>query len=146
MTDDMKQLCAAIGHALLVLAGEDAQPKPEKPKRQGQRPIKELTCIVCGAAFKTQSPRAMLCPHCRILRTNGNRQFLEAFSAAKRRQDTQEQPQDTPPLVSFLLDPPPPDKIRCERMHATIPATMCGTRGECKGKPTCKNLPSRLQS
>ena len=136
MTSDMKQLCATIGRALLALAGEQAQepqaePEQRQKRRYPPRPVHTNTCIVCGAEYQTSSPRAELCPHCRILRTNRNRAFMEVYRKAKL--GTQE------PKPQSVL--PPAEKVRCERMHATIPAAMCGTRGECQGKPLCKNLP-----
>ena len=136
MTDDMKALCATIGHALLTFAGENApapQQEPEKPKkRYAQRPVRAAACIVCGAEYQTSSARAELCPHCRILRTNKNRAFLEQYRRAKlgiQSPDQEPQPEQ------------PSGMVRCDRMHATIPATMCGTRGECMGYPLCPNLP-----
>ena len=144
MTSDMKQLCATIGRALLALAGEQAQEPQVEPEQKAKgryppRPVRTATCIVCGAEYQTSSARAELCPHCRILRTNRNRAFMEAYKKAKL--GTQEPvPQDVPPLVNFLSNQPPAEKVRCERMHAWISPVICGTRGECQGKPLCPHL------
>ena len=143
MTSDMKTLCATIGRALLALAGEQAQepqaePEQKQKRRYPPRPVHTAACIVCGAEYQTSSPRAELCPHCRILRTNRNRAFMEQYRRAKL---GIQEPLNPPPLVEFLLNPPPAEKVRCERMHATIPAALCGTRGECQGKPLCPHLP-----
>ena len=141
----MKTLCITIGRALLALAGEQPQPKaeqePKPKKRYAQRPVKEQTCIVCGAEYQTSSARAELCPHCRILRTNRNRAFMEAYRKAKHGMQEQE-PQEAQPLAEFLMSTPQADKIRCERMHAWIAPVICGTRDFCQGKPSCPNLPS----
>ena len=133
MTHDMKQLCATIGRALLALAGEQeqepqAEPEQKAKRRYPPRPVHTNTCIVCGAEYQTSSTRAELCPHCRILRTNRNRAFMEAYRKAKL--GTQE-PSNQPPA----------EKVRCERMHVWISPVICGTRGECQGKPLCPNLP-----
>ena len=145
MNQDMKQLCATIGRALLTLAGEQAQEPQAEPEQKAKRkypprPVRTATCIVCGAEYQASSARAELCPHCRILRTNRNRAFMEAYRKAKLGMQEPE-PQDIPPLVEFLLNPPPAEKIRCDRMHAWITPDICGTRGECQGKPLCPNLP-----
>lgn len=137
MTSDMKTLCATIGRALLALAGEaepqpQAEPEPKQKRRYPPRPVRTAACIVCGAEYQTSSPRAEICPHCRILRTNRNRAFMEAYRKAKLGlQEPEPQPEAQPSG----------GMVRCERMHATIPATICGTRGECQGKPLCPNLP-----
>ena len=136
MNQDMKQLCATIGRALLAIAGEQAQepqaePEQKAKRRYPPRPVRTAACIVCGAEYKTSSARAELCPHCRILRTNRNRAFMEAYRKAKL--GIQEPvPQEVPQPAGI---------VRCERMHATIPAALCGTREECQGKPLCPNLP-----
>lgn len=135
MNQDMKQLCATIGRALLALAGEQAQepqaePEQKAKRRYPPRPVHTNTCIVCGAEYQTSSQRAELCPHCRILRTNRNRVFMEAYRKAKS--GTQEpEPQNVPPA----------EKVRCERMHAWISPVICGTRDFCQGKPLCPNSP-----
>ena len=136
MTNDMKQFCATIGRALLALAGEQAQepqaePEQKAKRRYPPRPVRTAACIVCGAEYQTSSPRAELCPHCRILRTNRNRAFMEAYRKAKL--GAQE------PKPQSVL--PSAEKVRCERMHAWISSVICGTRGECQGKPLCPNLP-----
>lgn len=136
MTQDMKQICATIGRALLALAGEQAQePQAEQEqkakRRYPPRPVHTAVCIVCGAEYQTSSPRAELCPHCRILRTNRNRAFIEAYRKAKLGMQEPE-PHDVLP---------PTEKVRCERMHAWISPVICGTRGECHGKPLCPHLP-----
>lgn len=133
MNQDMKIICATIGRALLTLAGEQesqAEPELKAKRRYPPRPVRTAACIVCGAEYQTSSPRAELCPHCRILRTNRNRVFMEAYRKAKL--GTQE-----PEPQSVL---PPAEKVRCERMHAWISPVICGTRGECQGKPLCPQL------
>lgn len=136
MNQDMKTLCATIGRALLAIAGEQepqpqAEPEQKAKRRYPPRPSHTNACIVCGAEYQTSSARAELCPHCRILRTNRNRAFMEAYRKAKL--GTQEPvPQEAPHPAGI---------VRCERMHATIPADLCGTREECQGKPLCPHLP-----
>ena len=144
MTQDMKQLCATIGRALLAIAGEQAQepqaePEQKQKRRYPPRPVRTATCIVCGAEYQTSSARAELCPHCRLLRTNRNRAFMEQYRRAKLGIQEPEQ-QETQQLVNQ----PPAEKIRCERMHAWISPVICGTRGECQGKPLCPNMPGEL--
>ena len=141
----MKILCATIGRALLTLAGEQAQepqaePEQKAKRRYPPRPVHTAACIVCGAEYQTSSARAELCPHCRILRTNRNRAFMKAYRKAKL--GTQE-PSNQPQPVNFLSNQPPAEKVRCERMHAWISPVICGTRGECQGKPLCPHLPAQ---
>ena len=149
MTTTTRDFIAALGRLLLEIAGEDApapapapapaEPKPaaapeEKPadpqpkRRYSMPPRKEIdwVCQDCGATFKTKSKLAKRCPACRYKNSIGKLGKLTAKNAGV-----------TQPA------PVPDGKIRCERMHATIPATMCGTREECHGNPLCPHLPKR---
>lgn len=137
MNDDLKQLCATIGRALLAFAGEQ---QAEPQRRRYKLPERSIACAVCGTIFQTHGGRAKYCPACahKIQLDKLNR-LVERRKAAKTQQEPV--PQDMPPLVEFLLNPPPAEKVRCERMHAWITPDVCGTRGECQGKPLCPNLP-----
>ena len=139
MNEDLRQLILAFGRCLISLAGEAPAPvqaspaaapeppadpeekpaDPEPPKRKHvMPPRKEIdwVCQDCGATFKTKSKLAKRCPKCRYLNSMGKLGKLTAKKTGV--------PQPAP-----VAD----GKIRCERMHATIPADICGTREECRG-------------
>ena len=142
MTDDFRQLLAAIGRCLIAIAGEDApaqapapaapaaqasaepdpqteKPEDPQPKRRyvmPPRPEFDWVCQDCGATFRTKSKLAKRCPTCRYKNSIGK---LDKLTAKKT----------GVPQAAPVAD----GKIRCERMHATIPAAMCGTREECRG-------------
>ena len=87
---------------------------------------------------KTRGNRAKYCPACAARIQLDKLRTLENRKKAAKAQEPQP---EMPPLVDFLLNPPPAEKIRCDRMHAWITPDVCGTRGECQGKPLCPNLP-----
>lgn len=135
MTSDIKILCATIGRALLALAGEVELQAAQEPAQEAAAPEKKrksgytlpehpVICSVCGANFMGRGNRVKYCPACAH-----QIQLDKLRSLAGRK------------AAALAQQPPSGGMVRCERMHATIPATMCGTRGECQGKPTCPNLP-----
>ena len=133
MEKELRDLCVAFGRLLIALGGgEEAPstvvPQPEEPvKRKIRYREKTMVCVQCGAEFIALSRNARYCQECKKTR---NLQKLDRLS----KRLTDEAPAHQPAPV-------PTDRIRCERMHATIPTALCGTRGECKGKPLCPNLP-----
>ena len=125
MNEDLRQLILAFGRCLISLAGEENAPvqtmpaaAPAPKRKYVMPPRKEIDwiCQDCDATFKTKSKLAKRCPKCRYVNSIGK---LGKLTAKKNGE-----PQPAP-----VAD----GKIRCERMHATIPATMCGTREECRG-------------
>ena len=126
MTSDMKQLCATIGRALLAIAGEQAQEQQAEPDRRHYKlPERDKACSICGATFKARGNRAKYCPAC-AARIQLDK--LRALENRRKAAKTQHEPE----LPAYV--------VRCERMHATIPAALCGTREECQGKPLCPHL------
>ncbi len=147
MNEDMKKLLATIGRALITLAGDEAaaaqttpaapeQPNPRKGYKKKER---QSTCMDCGITFITRSALTKRCPICAREHQLSKVRALAAKEKAERqaaKAETAAKPSQSSPAPT-----PKQDTVRCERMHATIPASMCGTRGECQGKPTCPNLP-----
>ena len=100
-------------------------------------PLREKVCEVCGKMFQTGSHKAQYCPECRSARR------LAMYAAMDDRL--------RPAAKAAAPSAPAPapqtaETVHCETMHATIPASMCGTRGECQGKKggkLCEHLPGR---
>ena len=138
MTDNMRQLLSDLGRLLLEIAGDGAVGKTSTPAAAQEQPPREraprkerdLSCVRCGAAFTAKTTLARYCPDCKA---EIQRAKLAKFMPAD--------PEGQPPTPAPAAKQMPNGKVRCERMHATISATMCGTRGECQGKPLCPHLP-----
>ena len=143
LMEHLRKVAAVVGEILLDIAGEKPattekntavvpqvvpQLKGSPDKRKFKRPQKEYTCIVCGVNFCASGPKPLVCPHCSILRQNKNPNFMAAYAAAKAKLAAGDKSSPTSPAPAV-----PEGKIRCERMHATIPASMCDTREECRG-------------
>lgn len=151
MTPTTREFIAALGRLLLEIAGEAAPaatpataedcsavaPTQEEPKPHGlkgfKRPLRTVTCVVCGAEFQSGASRAKYCDKCR------HEAQMEKLYRLNVRKAAGEPPAPQPAAPAV-----PDGMVRCERMHATIAASVCGTRGECQGKKDgrlCEHLP-----
>ncbi len=146
MNEELKKLLATIGRALITLAGDEAAAVQEMPVptedmegRQRKKPVwrkfRDMTCVRCGTVFQAKTSLAKYCDGCKAAIQKAK---LNKFIKNYVREAEAHAPM---PEVAPQPQPKTADMVRCERMHATIPATMCGTRGECQGKPLCPNLP-----
>ena len=150
MDEDLKKLLAAVGRALIALAGEEAVPPAveERPKKKPVwRKFRDMTCVRCGAAFRAKTSLAKYCDGCKAaLRKAKMNKFVKNYVREAETHAPMPEPVQEPEPKTERPTPAEEERFDCPRLHVKIAPDFCGSRDECwHGKP-CPNTAGKKRS